>query len=200
MYRSKEIRWFTRREAKRITQWFAGQGLTFTSVEARTDFYLPLPDRDDMSIKLREGNIEIKQRTGAPEKGSLTDNVAGYFENWVKWSFTSDKEDGLSNAIIHEKKFGWKEVYKERIGVKLTNAENGEAKIVNLNQIISSGCQVEYTRIIIEDEEWFTFALEWFGDEKIEIDPTFLESILGDSPFDQQDSKGYNQFLNDLKL
>jgi hypothetical protein len=86
MYKSKEIRWFKNAPDQSIIDWFNKQDQTFENTESRTDFYLPL-DKEDITIKLREGNIEIKHRLGEPLSGRLTTSAEGLYEIWTKWSF-----------------------------------------------------------------------------------------------------------------
>jgi len=196
MFKSKEIRWFSQTEEKQITQWFNDHGLDFATTDARTDFYLPLPEKKDMGVKLREGNIEAKCRTSIPKIGKLTDHAEGYFEEWVKWSFNVNKDDPLSESIIKEKKYSWIEVYKERVGRKLTKDEKGKTKWLSIKDRIPFGCQVEYTRILIKGQQWFTFGLEWFGNEYLEFDLKIAIEILGVSSLKKEKSMGYAEFLN----
>ncbi len=198
MYKSKEIRWFTTTEDKQITGWFKAQGINFETTESRTDYYLPLPDKEEMNIKLREGKIEIKQRSGESQIGKLTKTAEGYFENWVKWSFDADIADPLSKAIIEEKKYNWIEIWKKRIGVKLTPDANGKTKVVSIKEHIPYGCQIEYTRIVVHQKEYFSFALEWFGEKILELDYSLLEQILGDNILKREDSMGYSKFLKQV--
>lgn len=197
MYASKEIRWFTQTVNEQLLGAFEEKGLSFHESAARTDFYLPLPDRADMSIKLREGNIEIKQRMGTPKPGKLTPHTAGYFEDWVKWSFNLGKQDPLSAEIIDEKKYSWTAVYKERMGMKITNDHRGNILFRDITAPLPYGCQLEYTKIVIAGEEWFTFALEWFGDTHFELDTSIISGFLRDTAFQMEDSMGYGGFLKE---
>lgn len=199
MYNSKEIRWFSRGIDGHLIDWFGAKGLLFATTDARTDFYMPLPDRVDMSIKLREGNIEVKQRTGVPSAGSLMAGAKGYFEDWVKWSFNADKSDRLCREIADERKYDWWELYKERIGVKVGLDGTGQPIVGSLKDRLPFGCQVEYTRLLINGtDEWFTFALEWFGSEQLALSDAFIADILGNVQFDLEDSMGYGEFLSRL--
>ena len=200
MYKSKEIRWFTQEENKTISQWFTKQGLGFNTVIARRDHYLIALDNDDIVTKLREGKIEIKHKVGTPTITHLTPNAEGYFEEFVKWSFKLDTKDGLSGKIIYANKYTteWVGVYKERMGVKLTKGNNGTIKIHDIKDFINNGCQIEYTRIKVKDKVWYSFNLEWFGDEFLNLDASFISGIFGDSVLMLQDSMGYGSFLRML--
>lgn len=196
MYKSKEIRWFSKLPEIEILTWFQGQKLSFDQVEPRTDYYLPLPGNDAMGVKLREGNIEIKHRISAPTPGNLGDNAIGMFENWVKWSFQTSGNDPLSRSIIRENKYQWTAVFKQRMGIKLTREPNGATRLLNFNEMVPAGCLVEYTRVVAQQVEWYTFGLEWFGDNFIEPEQSIIDDILGDGLLSLEDSMGYPEFLN----
>ena len=136
MYKSKEIRWFFSENNEPIEQWFSGRGMLFSKTKPRTDYYLPIPGKEDISVKLREGNIEIKQRHGQPVLHHLTKNAIGYLEDWVKWSFDVEDNDELAKNIIQAKKYSWFEVYKERIGVKLTANADGTSAILDIKEFV----------------------------------------------------------------
>jgi hypothetical protein len=191
MYPSSEIRWFTRHEDKPISAWFAELGLSFSAISPRTDYYLPLPGRDDLNVKLREGRVEIKQRVNAPVPFQLSPRAEGFFEEWVKWSFRADERDELSKAIIQDKKYSWNEVHKARMAVVLT-----QSGMVPSNEIVPAGCQIEYTRIEVKNAIWYTFGLEWFGEDRIEMNDAFLKGILGSTVLGQENSMGYAGFLS----
>jgi len=197
MYKSKEIRWFIHSENKTISRWFAKQGLKFNTNIARKDYYLVALDYDDIIPKLREGKIEIKHRIGTSEILLLTSNAEGYFEKFVKWSFKLDSKDGVFEEITNINKYAteWVEVYKERMGVKLAKGNNGIIKIHDIKALIDNGCQIEYTRIKVKDKVRYSFNLEWFGDEFLNLESSFISEIVGDSVLKLEDSMGYGRFL-----
>lgn len=198
MYKSKEIRWFTEKENSFVINWFSNQGVTFSTIKPRTDFYLPLPEKEDISIKLREGNMEVKQRYGQPSLYELAQNANGYLEAWVKWSFDVVEADQLSNEIINLRKYNWVEIHKERLGLKITLEEDGSWKIHQIKEMLPSGCLLEYTKLKIKDKVVFTFAAEWFGESFIELDKHYLNQIFYRTEFNENDSLGYNAFINKL--
>ena len=201
MFKSKEIRWFSPTEDKRITAWFKAGKPGFEATHARTDHYLPLPGKNDMGFKLREGKIEAKFRTGTPKIGKLTNGAEGYLEDWVKWSFNVSKDDPLANDILKKERYSWIGVYKERMGLKLTKDEKDQTRFFDIMDPIDFGCQVEYTRITVQEQQWFTFGLEWFGDMYLELDPDVVSDILGDSSLKIDESMGYSEFFNrNLKI
>lgn len=196
MYKSREIRWFFQEEKNTIAKWFEDRGKRFSDSAPRTDFYLPLPGKDDLNVKLREGNVELKQRQGEPVLYCLSRHATGALEEWVKWSFTLTFDDLLAHEIIREKKYDWLEVHKERLGVKLIANEAGALDMLDIKEQVPCGCQVEYTRLVVNEKEWFTFGAEWFGGEGVSKYTSVLEEIIGDTELQEKASYGYNAFLN----
>ena len=198
MFKTKEIRWFFPNQDQAIAKWFEENGYLFENTEARIDYYLPLKEKEDIGIKLRDNNIEIKHRTARSEKSKLVSGAKGYFEKYIKWSFSSAENNSLVQEITEEEKYDWLPVKKERIGFKLTEASNGELKRVKLEDFPDFGCQIEYTRIKIKDDIAYTFALEWFGDKELKIDLSIIKEIIGENRLRSIDSMGYAEFLNKL--
>lgn len=198
MYKSKEIRWFKESSDKAVLDWFAQQGQTFENTASRTDFYLPL-DKEDVVVKLREGNIEIKQRKGEPLSGRLTNAAEGLCENWIKWSFDADKSDKLSKEIISQNPYQWIETKKTRIGVKVTEDSNGKLQLLPLKSFVNFGFQVEYTLMEINGKTSYTFALEWFGEKDLQLPEKLLTEILNLTQLNIDDSMGYGEFLKQNK-
>lgn len=198
MFKSREIRWFYPTELKSVEKWFMDNGYTFENADPRTDYYLPLKNQDDIGIKLREGNVEIKQRIARTKKENISELANGYFENYIKWSFSSAEKDPLFQEIIEGEKFNWLWVRKERIGYKLKENQNGSIIRVKLDEFPEFGCQVEYTRIKIKEELWYSLCLEWFGEKEIEIDLSILDEMLGDQELKASNSMGYAEFLKNF--
>ena len=194
MYKSKEIRWFKDSSDGAIIDWFASKGQTFETTEARTDFYLQL-GKDDVTVKLREGNVEIKHRIGDAENGKLTPNAEGVFENWIKWSFNADKTDKLSQTIVSSNAYDWIETIKTRIGVKVTEDTNGDLQILPIKSFVDYGCQIEYTLLQIKEKSFYTFALEWFGEKDLHLPKKLVQEILSPTQLNFEDSKGYGEFI-----
>jgi hypothetical protein len=199
MFKSKEIRWFTHKPDSILLDWFVARGLNFDNTEPRTDFYLPL-EKNDLNVKLREGKIEIKHRIQSPVQAKLTPKAEGFIEEWIKWSFAADQTDRLSHDIISENKFNWTKTKKTRLGVKLkySDRDGGEPVIVPIYDFISRGCQIEYTKILVSQKVYYTFAFEWFGDPYPAIGNSFLAEIPGNSVLKPENSKGYACFLKSL--
>ena len=199
MYKSKEIRWFKDSSDGAIIDWFASKGQVFETTQPRTDFYLQL-GKDDVTVKLREGNVEIKHRIGDTENGKLTPTAEGVFENWIKWSFNADKTDKLSQTIVSSNAYDWIETIKTRIGVKVTEDTNGDLQILPIKSFVDYGCQIEYTLLQIKEKSFYTFALEWFGEKDLHLPEELMQEILSPTQLNFEDSMGYGEFLKHKKL
>ncbi|MEH0154049.1 hypothetical protein V6R21_07855 [Limibacter armeniacum] len=198
MNSSKEMRWFSTKAIQPIIRWFEEKELTFSSSSVRTDFYLPLQNKADLGIKTREGKVEIKQRMTAPVSKKLSENVEGYLEEWVKWSFKTANDDKLLKEIVEERQHDWVEVQKERMVAILTKDLNGQLILVNANCWVDYGCQIEYTRLKINGKQWFTFAFDWFGNQQIKLEVDFINEILEDDFLKLNTSLSYAGFLGEI--
>lgn len=174
MFTTYEIRWFfdrAERGEKAIEEWFGHITLTpksgseyksaIAESEQRVDFYIAIPAINGLSIKLREGKIEIKQRL--PDDLDKFD-APGKVERWQKWSINMKGDKDLAEKIVGDKKFDWITVPKERFGFKYRFDGNNEFKEVNINEHIPEGCQVEYTHFQVNDKKYYTFGFEAFSE------------------------------------
>lgn len=194
MYRTKEIRWFFQEKKELLAHWF--QHLNCTSKRLRTDFYLDI-NNEDIGIKLREGKIEVKHRVGTRGYGGLNDNIWGCFDEFIKWSFNVQEQDSVFSRITDFKHCNWIPVQKELMLVQLTE-ENGAIKPVSITEHLPFGCQVEYATVKVYGEVWYTFALEWFGEESLKVDGTIFAEMIDSINLHIDDSFGYAHFLTKL--
>jgi hypothetical protein len=199
MYTTREIRWFFVKDNTSIRSWFADKGFSFESADARTDHYLFLPDIHNLNVKLREGQIEIKQKTIVSKEYALGSQATGYLEEWKKWSLALDNKDTLSKSIMGHEYSQWIAVHKERMGLILRQDEDQQLHYHDISADLPSGCQIEYTRVRTNEQTWFTFGLEWFGESTQNLPEELLSEILGESKLDQQDSMSYATFLSEIK-
>ncbi len=199
MYKSKEIRWFFGEENEHLIRWFNDQGLDFDNVQSRFDYYHLESLKADLGIKLREGRVEIKQRYEGPQPGQLSKYCEGFYEVWIKWSFEIEEQDREQHEILNSgQNDHWLKVEKQRLGIKLGLNEKNERKIFSISDILKQGCQLEYTKIQIEDKSWYTFGLEWFGTPWLELEPQIFDGILGSYSLGLEHSKSYPQFLMEI--
>lgn len=191
------MRWFTRLPDEHILNWFSGKGCVFERVEARTDHYLLDMADHSIGIKLREGMIEIKSRLQEGEVFRLGNTVEGRLEDWIKWSFDLAVDHNLVDSIVKLSRYteNWLPIEKQRMGLKIV--KKGEAlEFHDIGTYLDQGCQIEYTRVILSGEVWYTFAVEWFGDAYFRLPPDLLDAIFGKMEYRIEQSKGYTEFIH----
>lgn len=196
MDKTKEIRWIFKNNNSNIEHWF--ESLGFETLELRVDQYLDLNNRY-IGVKLRDGNIEIKHSIESQSKGSLTPRACGYFEEYIKWSFKVEENELLYANITKGACKEWVGISKRRKAAKL-KYENEEIAIYPIEESLEFGCQLEYTEIELDENLWYSFALEWFGAKHIDIKPDFISEILGGTKLNSKESKSYMVFLSERKM
>lgn len=101
-----ELRWFFDGDcpaAVRARTAELGSALT----EERTDHYLLPGARDDLSIKLRAGRLEVKQRTAVGALLRLP-GARGRVELWRKWAFLPADADLPTDWLpVHKRRALW---------------------------------------------------------------------------------------------
>lgn len=173
---SAEIRWFIKGNIPdSIFDWFIGLNNNYINQPERTDHYLQLKSDDTLGIKLREGRVEIKQRTHHIGNISPGKNIIGNAEKWIKWSFELDQAKNILAEDLLNKK--WLAVKKKRT---LVNYGITEENIVSQKEPISykNGCIKELTSINLNNEDWWSFGLESYGEENRQKDNLVLISHL----------------------
>lgn len=196
MNRTKEMRWFFKRDREQIRNWFGS--LAFVSTETRTDFYLKL-DNEDIGVKLRDGNIEIKQRIGPRGSDYINSNIWGYCDSFDKWSFDCEQDTPLISSIIGQEHKEWIAVEKRRQAAILVEVD-GKIIARPLEEGVAIGCQIEFSEILIENEKWYTFAFEWFGETYLALDADSIVSIVGNTKLNIRLSRSYPNFLMNYNL
>ena len=196
MYVTTELRWYFKEDVLFIRKWFENNhNLYFSKTAARDDYYLPQPGKNDSGIKLREGNIEVKTRQGKGQKIKFGKTQGGYLESWTKWSFGVNTSDELAKKIIEKRKFDWLKTTKTRLGFKLVETSKG-IEVRNIKEDPENGCQIEYTRLKIREDVWYTFAVENFGATKTDLYQSILKEIGSGAALNPEASMGYPEFLS----
>jgi hypothetical protein len=155
-----EVRWFYQGAvSSEVLEWFEQGERAPEEQPCRVDYYLRLSDRDSLGIKLREGRIEVKQRHRQYGVFRFHDRVTGLVEHWRKWSFElSEGAGNLTSTIVPAS--CWIGVTKRR---KLRRYRlTGNKKIVAVPVGLQSGlrCNLELTRIIVDETEWWSLGFE----------------------------------------
>lgn len=211
MIQSCEVRWFAKVVPDMVAAWFERRGHCFSGWEqsGRCDFYLVSNSvGNDLGIKLREGNIEIKERTKDYGVHSFGPFVKGRVEAWRKWSFklAQTREGGMDEALHITRQdttnSAWIPVRKDRLLVMLEIAEEGrvlfsEAPAFSLEE----GCGVEFTRIRLPNRSCYSFALEAFSHSGQEYQNLLraMDTMTAEIPgleMPISNSMGYAEFLH----
>jgi hypothetical protein len=210
MIQSCEVRWFLEALPETVAAWFERRGHRFSpeAQQGRCDFYLKSDSiRNDLNIKLREGNIEIKERTSDFGVHSFGDCVQGRVEAWRKWSFklAQTREGGTEEALHITRQeiqnSAWIPVAKVRLLVMLEIAEEGRVRLSEAPAFsLEEGCSVELTQIRLPDRSRYSFALEAFSHSGQEYQNLLraMDTMTAEIPGLEMllsESMGYAEFL-----
>ena len=151
------------------------------------DVYLLVPGADDMGIKWREGNFQIKGRVASLGVHSFCGRFRGRVERWVRWSYA-----GMPEA--------YRKLFQERegrglvtVGVGKTRAlrkikldtYNGVAEEVDPKTFIDRGVNFELTDLEVGGKSYCTVAFEAYPDDSgmhagfTRVVEAFLEGLAG---------------------
>jgi hypothetical protein len=181
-YRSAEIRWYLygATQLDDMLYWFMrqdqlglneqGQYDTSTTTgpfvrleKQRNDDYLLLPDCATVSVKQREGKLEVKALVAGPRPFTM-DAIVGRVDQWVKWSF--DPSDEIAKLLEGEldQSGPWCRIGKKRYLQKYS-FDSGCLVAVSPDQRPDTGCNIELTVLAVDDSvgAWLTFGFEAFG-------------------------------------
>jgi hypothetical protein len=190
---STEIRWFFPGTVPAdVHEWFNSGGRLGEAVSSegeREDLYFISSGNPHLGTKLREGDLEIKERG---ESRELREAIfAGRAEHWRKWSwqYADDKSDfdsyfdGLVVAGFKREtsKDSWIEIGKNRRRRAFQFNEIG-ALTPTVGRV-SSGVLAEITEVSAGRQSWWTIACEVVNaDKPFEKLVTGLTWILEDYP------------------
>ena len=164
MYSTVEVRWFLPGPVPlEVSTWFHRDRLKSFAEPERVDYYLCLNDTDGLGIKLRQGQIEVKQRNRQLGLIQVARQAQGLVEQWRKWSF------GLVGAgydFSHQPvpAAAWLAVKKERLLRTYRLTDSWQVVPASLDSP-GPGCDLELSQIWIGSEVWWSLCLEAFGEE-----------------------------------
>ncbi|MBV7529151.1 hypothetical protein [Chitinophaga sp. sic0106] len=199
IYRSQEIRWFFTKDDPGINTWFMQQGKSLGEAVPRTDTYFYLPHMDHSSIKLREGNMELKRRVTPAEIVSLSSTVQGLIESWEKL-IGKDIPNRVLDDVNTNNSYLRVRIHKRRIGVKVTRNGTTDYTVHDISQKIESGCQIEYTAVEIQEKQYFTFGIEWFGRADPREYAGYIGNVVADCNLPATNSLTYPMFIKQIMM
>ncbi|RAJ87985.1 hypothetical protein CLV59_101750 [Chitinophaga dinghuensis] len=199
VYRSQELRWFFTAPDSGIQHWFSSHGRNLKDVPARTDIYFYLPENNHRSIKLRDGNMELKRRCSSPKAVQISPVAAGLLESWEKL-IGKQIPVKILNDIDNSNNYFRIRIQKQRVGVKVVRKENATYELYDLFAQTEDGCQLEYTKLEVEGQTWYTFAAEWFGNAIPGEYAEFLSNMLHTSHLPLNHSMAYPAFIRSIMV
>ena len=149
---SLEARWFVAGPlAPDLRAWFDALGPPVPP-EARTDRYLVPAESDSLGLKIREGTVQAKQRTGLLGLRTLAPGVRATAESWRKWT--------LGTAVFTPVD-GWVDVHKTRRQRTLVLVGRGRA--ARGRGPTGGRCALELSEVEIGGQVWHSVCLEASG-------------------------------------
>ncbi len=227
MQPSMEARWFWPHQIpKAVKDWWTERNHqspthALQTVQPRTDWYLRLPQHTDLSIKLREGQIEVKQRICDRGLQLIAPSVHGQVGQWTKWSFPLAEATTTIQQRFNQKE-QWIAVEKRRQSQTYYLVEN-EATEQDKKSAIAlvtsgsafapsnkAGCHVEIAAVTALDQHWFSLGIEAFGsvDTVSSVFDRICPSIFADEKLEEFEtnlvlepahSLSYPQWLSTLQ-
>lgn len=177
MYPTVEVRWFYKGQIPNsvMESYLRFEGKLEVQ-PPRFDIYLLLKKSDDLGIKLREGMLEIKQRTQRYGVHHFNPHAAGFIEAWRKWSFEL-AQFPHNLAGIAKRSEGWANVYKQRWLRCYQVTQENEVTYLPTGEKAENGCEWELSSVQVEgfESSWWSMAFEAYGDEHT-LNDTLLRS------------------------
>jgi len=216
-FASHEVRWFFEGAVAQypvLKKWFE----TFAPIEMKGDFgppvwmgrlsgepdvYLLVPGADDMGIKWREGNFQIKGRAASLGVHSFCGGrFQGAVERWVRWSYAGMPEayrglffDGDRKGLVTIS------VGKTRALRKISvDTYNGSVLEVDPKSFIDRGINFELTDLEVAGKPYCTLAFEGYPDDSAmhagltRVVEALLDGLTG-VELSEGNSMGYPEWL-----
>ena len=216
---SHEVRWFFEGKVNQhesLKRWFetiapiqkspgVGSPVWKGRLDDQPDVYLLVPGSDDMGIKWREGELQIKGRVSSLGTQVFCGRHQGNVECWIKWSyantpasyqrlFVAEKETELVTASVRKTRA----LRRVRLDTLTGKAEEVDAKIC-----IDRGLGFELTELEVAGKAYCSLAFEAFPNDSA-MDAAFtavVEAFVdGLTAFDltAADSQSYPAFLDGI--
>jgi hypothetical protein len=189
---TREVRWFAEGSlADEYRRWYMQQeaSLPATVEAARVDRYVRLPANDYVSVKAREGKLEVKQRTSEYQLQAWPGGATGRCASWNKTVFEPGDGD-------HEEWSGWQSIRKARI-VRKFRFEHGRVVGIGSELPIPVGCTFELTQAASST----SIAFEAFGPlhelgSVFNATTSYVFERSGPAPLASKDSADYPAWIS----
>ena len=180
-----EARWFFGRDDARyepIRRWFPTARLGPDSESPRpvawaerTDVYLLIPSAEDMGVKWREGQLQIKGRIASLGAQRFGERHHGIVERWLKWSYAElpaaylalfeDKHAGLVTIPVRKRR---------ALRTLRLDPSTGAAAETSPDADLSCRIDFEFTEVVAGGQAYGTLAFEAYPDDEA-MRPLFLD-------------------------
>ncbi|TAL12601.1 MAG: hypothetical protein EPO02_00990 [Nitrospirae bacterium] len=158
-----EVRWlFDGPVHADIEHWFRRGGLASTATP-REDHYVLFPAALGLNLKLREGRLEIKSLVRTPGPRTFAGDAAGTVQLWEKQTH-GDNAVAAFERLRTNAPHLWITVRKERTLRKFAPDGDSMKEVAAGTGVLSEGCNVELTKIRANGSDYWSFALEAFGE------------------------------------
>lgn len=171
---SAEVRWFFEGSlSPEIDEWFS-LGHSISKPESRADHYLVFPVSSSVGVKFRDGKLEIKPLVKVLVDSTYPQGIVGHAQMWEKWSYGDKDSKPLLvplQEMLTKDTQRWITATKERRLWKISMDQDSVIE-VDPESRPRNGCNVELTKIHVNDLLYWSFGFEAFGD------PTRVEEYL----------------------
>jgi hypothetical protein len=196
---SQEVWWFfdgTATQHESLKRWFetivpipqrpgVGPLVWQGRLDDQPDVYLLVPGSDDMGIKWREGELQMKGRASSLGTQVFCGRHQGVVERWIKWSYThmpaayhrlfpAEQESGLVTAAVRKTRA----LRKVRL-----DTLTGQMQEVDAKTFVDRGLGIELTDLEAVGKAYCSLAFEAFPDDSAmsaaftEVVEAFLDGL-----------------------
>lgn len=188
---SHEVRWFFEGKVQQhasLQQWFetttpfpkrpgVGPPVWQGRRDDQPDVYLLVPGSDDMGIKWREGELQIKGRVSSLGSQVFCGRHQGNVERWIKWSYASLPASYQRLFVAEETALVTVSVRKTRALRKVRLGRlSGKAEEVDAKRFIDRSLRFELTELEIAGKAYCSLAFEAFPNDSA-MDTAFTEAV-----------------------
>lgn len=192
MQTTKEIRWFFRDENESVQKWLDDQkNKSILKSEDKHLFF----KCEDMGITIKNEQLEIKRRLGIKSTNCLATNAWGFTEHWNTWTFPVKDNLGILTEILEGEHPNWISFHKTSYSIQLKKDGN-TIKPAPMSMDLDNGYIMEYTKILVEDDTWYTMSFTSFGEFQFSIEASFMKSLLGNTQLSMKESMSYPIFIS----
>jgi len=183
-----EVRWFFDGAAtsnSALVEWFEGAilpeqygGAPALQWKERTDTYLLLPAYEDMGIKLREGQVQVKGRVATLGEHTFCGRHEGIVEHWVKWSYAGLPAAYyvLFGANVDPDLVTFAVRKRRALRKLLLDPDAGTVTQVSTDAVIDHGLGFELTELEINGRAYSTIAFEVFPHDPV-VEALALDTV-----------------------